>query len=130
MALKLLVLVVLVVVRSTDSAECSGKPSPDAKPNLNQIYTAAPTHVRSIANASLYTVGPPSDAIAVLHLYGGAYDRGFAHGTIMKPDVQEFYSRVWCVRESVCACRRCEVRRRADAAALQGVLRAAVPAVD
>ena len=72
-----------------------GAPKPDAKPNLNKIYTAQPTFVRSTKNAKLYHVGDGEDRMNVLHLWGNAYERGFAHGSILKNDTAEFYSRVY-----------------------------------
>ena len=80
---------------TTYASRCGGAPKPDAKPNLNEIYTARPTFVRSTQNAKLYHVGDSEDRMNVLHLWGNAYERGFAHGSILKNDTAEFYSRVY-----------------------------------
>ena len=52
------------------AAECNGKPDPNAQPNLNPILTTPHTFVRSVPNASLYTVGSGDDSINVVHLWG------------------------------------------------------------
>ena len=52
------------------AAECHGKPSPSAKPNLNPILTGDPVFVRSVKNAKLYKVGTGDDSISLVHLWG------------------------------------------------------------
>jgi len=79
----------------TLASRCTGAPKPDAKPNLNQIYTSPPTFVKSVANGSLYYVGDGEDQINVVHLWGNAYQRGFAHGLLMQNKTMAFYSRVY-----------------------------------
>ena len=90
-----LLLIGAIVCTTTYASRCGGAPKPDAKPNLNKIYTAQPTFVRSTKNAKLYHVGNSEDRMNVLHLWGNAYERGFAHGSILKNDTAEFYSRVY-----------------------------------
>ena len=76
-------------------SRCTGAPKPNAQPNLNHIYTSAPTFVKSVTNASLYHVGDGEDQISVVHLWGNAYQRGYAHGLLMKNDTAAFYARVY-----------------------------------
>jgi isopenicillin-N N-acyltransferase-like protein len=93
--LSLSVVFALFLVQASDAAFCNGKPKPDAKPNLNPIFTADPVFVREVKNAKLYVVGDGDDKISVVHLWGSPYERGFAHGTIMKQDVLNMIDSVW-----------------------------------
>ncbi|XP_070541872.1 protein dcd1A-like [Ptychodera flava] len=74
---------------------CHAGPDPHAKPNLNPIQTDPPVFVRQTENAKLYTVGKGDDIINVLHLWGNPYERGFAHGTIMKEEASAMMKAVW-----------------------------------
>ena len=87
--------VLLLLLQPSNAAYCHGKPQPDAKPNLNPIFTSDPVFAREVKNAKLYTVGDGDDKISVVHLWGSPYERGFAHGTIMKQDVQNMINSVW-----------------------------------
>ena len=87
--------VLVLLLHTSDAAFCNGKPHPDAKPNLNPIFTSDPVFVREVKNAKLYTVGDGDDKISVVHLWGSPYERGYAHGTIMKQDVQNMIGSVW-----------------------------------
>lgn len=93
--LSLSVAVLLLLFNPASTAFCNGKPKPDAKPNLNPIFTSDPIFVREVKNAKLYTVGDGDDKISVVHLWGSPYERGFAHGTIMKQDVKNMIDSVW-----------------------------------
>jgi len=82
------------------AAECHGKPSPDAKPNLLPIASGAPVFVSSIKNAKLYTVGSGDDTIKILHLWGTPYEMGVAQGTILKEQATAMVDAVWKYLES------------------------------
>ncbi len=58
--------------RPSPALTAASQPDPNAQPNLNAIYTAPPVFVRSVPNASLYTVGGGEDTISVVHLWGAA----------------------------------------------------------
>jgi len=77
------------------AAECNGKPSPSAKPNLNAIITNEPVFVRSVKNAKLYYVGTGDDKINLVHLWGSPYEMGFAHGQLVKKDMIGLVDNVW-----------------------------------
>lgn len=49
--------------------------------------------VRSVPNGALYTVGEGDDEIPVVHLWGSAYEKGLAHGQLMKPQVTGLITR-------------------------------------
>lgn len=87
-------LAVCAFVSNVSGSYCNGKPSPQAQPNNHPVYSDPPVFVRKVTNGHLYHVGNGEDRIALVHLYGTAYERGFAHGSLMKNDTQEFYSRV------------------------------------
>ena len=88
-------LLLLLLLHPSGAAFCNGKPKPDAKPNLNPIFTSSPVFVREVKNAKLYTVGDGDDKISVVHLWGSPYERGFAHGTLMKQEAQNMITSVW-----------------------------------
>ena len=92
---------ILMLASVADAAFCNGSPSPDAKPNMNEIITVEGVgqHVKSVTNGSLYHVGNGDDRISVVHLWGGAYSRGFAMGTLMKDDAATFYKRAYAFFE-------------------------------
>lgn len=90
-----ILLLALALSPAVFAAECNGKPSPDAKPNLNPILTGAPVFVKSVTNAKLYTVGSGDDIINVVHLWGTPFEMGLAHGTLMKDKASQFMNGVW-----------------------------------
>jgi len=90
----------LFLVGFSHAAECHGKPSPDAKPNLNPILTGDAVFVKSIKNAKLYTVGAGDDTIPVVHLWGTPYEMGYAQGAIMNQTAQNLVNSVWNYLES------------------------------
>lgn len=62
--------------------------------NTHPIYEEEPEDVRSVTNGKLQMTGSPSlgARIRVIHLYGTAYERGYAHGELMKEEITEMYS--------------------------------------
>eukprot|EP00948_MAST-09A_sp_MAST-9A-sp1_P004194 g4194.t1 len=79
----------------SQAAFCNGAPDPNAKPNLNAVYTSPPRFVRSVPNASLFHVGEGDDTISIVHLWGSPYEKGFAHGTLMKDEMKDFFGRAY-----------------------------------
>ncbi|XP_077988522.1 protein dcd1A-like [Glandiceps talaboti] len=71
------------------------RPDPHAKPNLNPIQTDQPVFVKQTKNAKLFTVGKGDDMMKVLHLWGTPYEKGYAHGEILKDDVNTMVNAVW-----------------------------------
>jgi len=89
-----------LLCKSSNAAFCHGKPSPTAQPNNNTIDVAPPRFVRSVINAtgghaSLYLVGAGDDEISLVHLWGTAYEKGYAHGTLMKEPMTQFTNRAF-----------------------------------
>jgi isopenicillin-N N-acyltransferase like protein len=88
-------LVASAFVAVCDAAFCHGHPDPNAKPNLKPIDTGAPVFVKSVPNAELWTVGTGEYAVSVVHLWGTPYQKGFAHGTLMKETMTQMMDEVW-----------------------------------
>lgn len=76
-------------------AECHGKPDPAAMPNNKPIQSAPPKFVKSVKNGKLYSVGDGEDAIALVHVWGSAYEMGYAHGQLMHDKASGFVVGVW-----------------------------------
>lgn len=83
------------------SAEyCHGKPDPNAKPNLYPIYTNPPTHVKSVPNGHLYSVGDEISNFSIVHLYGTPYQMGYAQGKLHGPRIIQFMESVYSYIEA------------------------------
>jgi hypothetical protein len=73
-------------------AYCSGSPDEGTRTNENPISYAEPVFVKSGVNASLYQMGEGPSAYPVVHVYGNAYEVGFAQGSIQKEYMRKFVS--------------------------------------
>lgn len=82
------------------AAYCHGKPDPGAQPNLNPIYTAAPTFVKAVPNGKLYVVGDGDDQISVVHVWGTPYEMGYAHGQLMADKAKNMVESVYSYIEA------------------------------
>lgn len=71
-----------------DPPVCSGTE------NTHPVYTDAPTLVSTVPNGKLMVTGSEtlSPRLRVVHVYGTAYEMGFAHGTLLKAEATELYS--------------------------------------
>ena len=76
-------------------AYCNGSPDPNAKPNPYPIVTSEPTFLRSVKNGHAYSAGLPGFEFYVTHVYGSAYDMGFAQGQLYTPQVRDMANRTW-----------------------------------
>jgi len=95
-------LLLLVYTKVGHSAFCSGRPCGHhaCQQNNHPLSTAAPLFVRDVrnvtgGNATLYSVGIGDDKISIVHLWGTAYEKGFAHGTLMRTQTIEFVQRAY-----------------------------------
>lgn len=61
----------------------------DGEPNTNMIYTKPPIFVSSSKNGKRYLAGTGPDSLNVIHVYGTAYEMGFAQGQLMKKELGE-----------------------------------------
>ena len=56
------------------------------------IFDESPTFVKHGINASLYEAGPANARFPVVHVYGNAYEVGYAQGLMQKKYLREFIS--------------------------------------
>jgi hypothetical protein len=90
----------LAVIHSVNAAFCHGKPSPYAQPSNYSINTGAPRFINETNNAKLYMAGEPGFEFYVIHIWGSAYDLGYAHGSILRDSAQRMMNRTWAYLES------------------------------
>ncbi|KJE94290.1 hypothetical protein CAOG_04958 [Capsaspora owczarzaki ATCC 30864] len=92
-AASLLVVIAAVVAAAASAASAAGVGTNCAgNVNTNTFWSGTPTLVRTVANGTLWSVGDAASGIVqVAHVYGSAYDRGFAHGQLLKDDIQALY---------------------------------------
>lgn len=82
------------------AAYCHGKPNPAAQPNTIPIWQGNPTFLNSTDNGKLFIVGQGNDTVQILHVYGTAYQMGFAHGSLLKEQLNQFMPTLWAYLES------------------------------
>jgi hypothetical protein len=92
-------LLLLAIVPEALSAYCNGAPNPNASANLNPINTSAPTLLRSVPNGHAYIAGPPGFEFYVTHLYGSAYEMGYAQGSLYPHEIKGMLNRTWAYME-------------------------------
>ena len=63
-------------------------------PRLWSFFCLSGCH-QSVANGKLYTVGSGDDEVPLVHLYGSAYEKGYAHGLLEKQRMSSFVNSVW-----------------------------------
>lgn len=97
---KALLLGLVALVSTSNAAYCHGKPDPNAKPNSNPINSVAPKLVRTVPNGKAFTVGTPGNEFWVLHVYGTAYEMGYAHGSLMRSEARDMLNQTWTYLES------------------------------
>ena len=80
----------------SSAAYCGGKPDPNAKPNTLPIFTGPAVLQRSVPNGHAYQAGAPGYEFDLVHVYGSAYEMGFALGRLYPNDTQHMLNRT-CV---------------------------------
>lgn len=71
------------------------QPKPGAKPNTHPIHEGNPTFERSVKNGKAFRAGPEGYEFWIVHVYGTPYEMGYAHGSMMKQEVQVMASSTW-----------------------------------
>jgi len=102
-ALPLLALAALAALaRPASSAYCGGGPDPNAQPNSLAPWTDAPTLVREVRNGKLFSGGDVANGynFSVVHVYGSAYEMGFAQGSLLAPECNFIATQVWAYMEA------------------------------
>lgn len=85
----------LATFHATTAAFCHSAPKPGAQTNMLPINITAPSMERSVPNGHLSWAGPPAARFPVVHVYGSAYERGYAHGQLLSTQVQAFINAAW-----------------------------------
>lgn len=88
-------LALLCCVYQTHGAYCSGSPQPGERTNEFPIFEDDLKFIRSAKNAKLYQAGPEGATFPILHLWGTPYEIGYAQGTILKQEVNDFVKATW-----------------------------------
>jgi isopenicillin-N N-acyltransferase-like protein len=88
------------LILKVQSAYCNGKPSPNAQSNNFPYYPSNVEWLRSSDYGDLYIAGPEfgideNQQLYVLHVYGDPYQLGYAHGYLLKEEVNYFFNAVW-----------------------------------
>ena len=78
-----------------DAAFCSGTPDEGERESDFPIADANLKFIRSVKNAELYEAGPDNARFPVVHLWGTAYEMGFAQGQLVGKELKEFIAGVW-----------------------------------
>jgi len=87
-----------VCARTAESSRCNGDATPGPR-NLNPVDTAAPVFVRHVQHGKLYTVGQGDDKRDLVHLWGTAYQNGYAMGSLLGEKVPRFIGEVYTYME-------------------------------
>jgi len=82
------------------AAYCHGKPNPAAQPNMTPLWQGNPTFLNSTDYGKLYTVGQGNDTAHLLHVFGTPYQMGYAHGSLLKKELNVFIPQLWAYLES------------------------------
>jgi exportin-7 len=83
---------------AAQAAYCNGSPASGLRTNENPIFDGmgeSMRFLRKTKNAVLFETGPENATFHVVHLYGSPYELGVAQGTILKREVNAFYSKTW-----------------------------------
>lgn len=97
-----LLFLLLVCSSTVQASRCSGtaKPGP---PNNLPIDDSEPVLVKSVKNGHLYTVGANNDIskqVHLVHVYGTAYEMGYAQGALLGDELKEFLPKLFTYLET------------------------------
>ena len=63
---------------------CHGHPPASVHPNRQPLTQPQAEFVTAVPNGKLYQIKVDDQYIPIVHLYGTPYEKGFAHGQLMK----------------------------------------------
>eukprot|EP01120_Amphizonella_sp_Union-15-10_P000168 TRINITY_DN10204_c0_g1_i1.p1 TRINITY_DN10204_c0_g1~~TRINITY_DN10204_c0_g1_i1.p1 ORF type:complete len:444 (+),score=73.68 TRINITY_DN10204_c0_g1_i1:42-1334(+) len=89
----LLTLIICAAITPAFSAHCSPN-SQLAKENTHPIWSEPPQLLKTTTNGKLFGVGP-NNFTKILHVWGTPYEKGFAHGTLLKEDAINLVTNLW-----------------------------------
>jgi isopenicillin-N N-acyltransferase-like protein len=76
------------------SAECHGQPGARVI-NHNPTWTGQPRLLKIHPHGKLFEVGEGSTITKLLHVYGNMYQMGYAHGTLLREELNVMLPEVW-----------------------------------
>lgn len=92
--MKLYILLVACLLYCGFSAYCNGKPGPYYV-NNEPIWKEQPRLVKTHKYGKLFEIGTGTTTMKLLHVYGNMYQMGFAHGALLRDDLQVFMLELW-----------------------------------
>lgn len=95
MNLGLLLITLSYFFNFSGAAYCSGSPDSGERESTTPIYDEELRFIRSVKNGMLFEAGPPNASFPVVHLWGNAYEMGFAQGSLMKEYIKGFVYKTW-----------------------------------
>ena len=87
--MKLYILLIACLVTISIGAYCNGKPG-QYFVNNEPIWKQQPRLVKTHKFGKLFEIGNGTTTMKLLHVYGNMYQMGFAHGALLKDELQKF----------------------------------------
>ena len=84
------VVVVAVLLRSSEAAFCNGSPAEGDFTNDYPVVDGAMKELKTVSNGVLYETGPENARFDVVHVYGSPYDMGYAQGQLVGDKIRQF----------------------------------------
>lgn len=82
----------LLFIPSVNAAYCSGSPDEGTRTNEAPILDDSVAFIRNGVNSSLWEAGPETARFPIVHVYGNAYEVGYAQGLLQKEYLAGFVS--------------------------------------
>ena len=88
-----------------NAAYCTGSPEEGERTNDTPIQEITADKLNLLRQmddktGSLYQYADDQNSFMVLHLYGSPYEMGYAHGSLMKAEVNSFVTTIWSYLKS------------------------------
>ncbi len=87
--MKLYILLLILLTYYGFCAYCNGKPGPYYV-NNEPIWKETPRLVKTHKHGKLFEIGNGTTTMKLLHVYGNMYQMGFAHGALLRDELQKF----------------------------------------
>lgn len=90
-------LVSALAFRTSAAAYCNGSPDAGERTNEAPIFDgdSSLSFIRGVENAKLYEAGPSNARFPLVHVYGNAYEVGYAQGLLQKEYLASFVGKVY-----------------------------------
>jgi hypothetical protein len=76
-------------------AYCNGSPDAGERTNDFPIYDEKLRYIKSVKNAMLFEAGPLNATFPVVHVWGNAYEVGYAQGILIPEQIKAFVYGTW-----------------------------------